>query len=313
MKIVFMGTPDFAVPSLDAAAAGHEVTAVVTQPDRPAGRGGKTVISPVKARALQLGIPCLQPERVKSAEAMEMLESFSADVFVVAAYGQILSQKILDMPRLGCVNVHASLLPKYRGAAPIQWSIINGETVTGITIMQMDAGIDTGDMLLAKPVAIEPSDDAGSLHDKLAELGAHALTEALTLMASGRAVREPQDDSIATYAPMLTKETGRIDWNENPERVAGLVRGLSPRPCAWTQLDGEMFKIYSATVCSGESGTAGTPGEILAADSVNGIKVAGGGGGLLIHELQRQNGKRLQAGEFLRGNSLRLGAIFGCK
>ena len=310
LKVIFMGTPDFAVPSLNALAAEYEVTAVVTQPDRPAGRGGKVAVSPVKARAMSLGLPCLQPERVKAAEAVEQLRSFPADVFVVTAYGQILSQTILDMPRLGCVNVHASLLPKYRGAAPIQWSIINGETVTGITIMQMDAGLDTGDMLLTKEVAIEPCDNAGTMHDKLADLGAAVLLEALRLLASGRARPEPQDGASSTYAPMLSKETGYIDWNSNPASISNLVRGLSPRPCAWTRLDSEIFKIYSATICDNAVCGAAKPGEIVSADSDNGIKIAADGGVLRIHELQRQNGKRLTAGEFLRGNNLRVGAVF---
>ena len=307
LRIVYMGTPDFAVPSLDALASRHEVLAVVTQPDRPAGRGGKLAVSPVKARALELGVPCLQPERIKTAESVERLRKFSADVFAVAAYGQLLSREILDMPRLGCVNVHASLLPKYRGAAPIQRAIIDGEAATGITIMQMDAGLDTGDMILARAIPIEPQDNAGTLHDKLASLGASALAEALGLMALGEHRREPQDGELATYAPMLTKETGRIDWRANPASIANLVRGLAPRPCAWTQLYGETFKIYSASACQGD----GKPGEVVAADQQSGIVVAARGGALSILELQRQNGKRLPAVEFLRGNGLRLGAVFG--
>ena len=311
LKIIFMGTPDFAVPSLDALAARHEVTAVVTQPDRPAGRGAKTAASPVKSRALQLGIPCLQPERIKAAQALERLGSFPADIFVVAAYGQILPSAVLETPRFGCINVHASLLPKYRGAAPIQWAIINGEAATGITIMQMDAGMDTGDILLTREIPIEESDDAGTLQDKLADLGAGALTAALDLMASGQHRREPQNDALATYAPMLTKETGRIDWSASPASIVNLVRGLSPRPCAWTRQGGETYKIYSAVVCGGASGAEGPPGKILAADAANGVRIAAGSGALRVLELQRANGKRLSAEEFLRGNSLKVGDIFG--
>ena len=312
MKIVFMGTPEFALASLDALVREkeHEIVAVVTQPDRPAGRGGKLAFSPIKVRALEMGLPCLQPERIKKAEAVGQLELYSADIFVVAAYGQILSKEILDMPTFGCVNVHASLLPGYRGAAPIQRAIINGETVTGVTIMQMDVGLDTGDIILAKEVEIEPGDNAGILHDKLAGLGAQALVDALGQIVKGSAVRTPQDSSLATYAVMITKEIARINWNAEPVSIVNLVRGLSPRPCAWTRLEGETIKIYGATVCDQHVDVA-VPGQLLAADPDRGIQIAAAFGAVRIHELQRQNGKRLGAEEFLRGNSLRVGAVFG--
>ncbi|MCL2617807.1 MAG: methionyl-tRNA formyltransferase, partial [Defluviitaleaceae bacterium] len=270
--------------------------------------GGKLAVSAVKARASLLGLPCLQPERIKDADAVRLLREFNADIFVVAAYGQILSREILDMPRLGCVNVHASLLPKYRGAAPINRAIINGEAATGITIMQMDVGLDTGDMLLAEEIAIEADDNAGSLHDKLAALGASALCRALEQIAGGLAKPVPQDNDRATYAHMLTKETGRVDWNADAASIANLVRGLAPRPCAWTRLNGETFKIYAAEADTAAEASR-APGEIVVAGP-RGIGVAAGGGVLYIREIQRQNGKRLAAEEFLRGNSLTPGEKF---
>jgi len=308
-----MGTPEFAKVSLQALLNNkqHEVAAVVTQPDRPVGRGGKFVFSPVKVCALENGIPCLQPERIKASEAIAELESFNADIFVVAAYGQILPKSVLDMPRFGCVNVHASLLPKYRGAAPIQRAIIDGEKATGVTIMQMDVGLDTGDMLLAKEIEITQDDTGGTLHDKLAALGAQALPEALGEIAKGEHKPKPQDDALSTYAQMLTKETGRINWNDTSENIANLVRGLAPRPSAWTMLDGEMFKIHAAVGCVEKNGLQGVPGQVLSADNKDEITVAAGKGVLRIHELQRQNGKRLKADEFLRGSKLDIGAIFG--
>jgi len=308
-----MGTPEFARVSLEALlnSQEHEVAAVVTQPDRPAGRGGKFVFSPVKICALEKRIPCLQPERIKNDEAVGELEKFKADIFVVAAYGQILPRAVLDMPRFGSINVHASLLPKYRGAAPIQRAIMDGEATTGVTIMQMDVGLDTGDMLLAKEIEIAPDDTGGTLHDKLAILGAEALVEALREIADGRQQPEPQDDDISTYAAMLTKETGRIKWGDSAVAIANLVRGLAPRPGAWTQLEGEIFKIHSVQVNTGQGDLQGVPGKVLSADGKNGIIVATGEGELCICELQRQNGKRLRADEFLRGSKLEIGAVFG--
>jgi len=306
-----MGTPEFAKVSLDALLKSkeHEVAAVVTQPDRPVGRGGKLVFSPVKVCALEHNIPCLQPERIKANEAVAELENFNADIFVVAAYGQILPKSVLDMPRYGCVNVHASLLPKYRGAAPIQRAIIDGEKTTGVTIMQMDVGLDTGGMLFVKEIEITQDDTGGTLHDKLAVLGAQSLLEALDEIARGEQKPEPQDDALSTYAQMLTKETGRINWNDTSENIANLVRGLAPRPSAWTKLDGEMFKIHAAAPCA-EQESQGAPGQVISADSKSGITVATGKGLLCIHELQRQNGKRLKADEFLRGSKLDAGTIF---
>jgi len=306
-----MGTPEFAKVSFEALlnAREHEVVAVVTQPDRPVGRGGKLVFSPVKACALENSIPCLQPVRIKASEAVTELESFEADIFVVAAYGQILPKSVLDMPRFGCVNVHASLLPKYRGAAPIQRAIIDGEKTTGVTIMQMDAGLDTGDMLLTKEIAITPDDTGGTLHDKLANLGAQALVEALDEIAAGKQQPKQQDDALSTYAQMLTKETGRINWNNSAVNIANIVRGLAPRPSAWTTLDGEIFKMHVVTAHP-EQQEQGVPGQVIVADGKNGIVVATGEGALHIDELQRQNAKRLKADEFLRGNTLNIGAIF---
>ena len=255
MRIVFMGTPEFAVPSLKALCEnGYDVVGVFTQPDRPKGRGMKMVASPVKELALANDIPVFQPVKVKEQEAIEELRKYEADIYVVAAFGQILTKEILDMPRFGCVNIHASLLPKYRGAAPIQWAILDGEKETGVTIMQMNEGLDTGDMLTKVVVPIEDNDTGESLFDKLAEAGAKLLVETIPQIEAGTLKPEPQDDSFSTYAKMIKKEMGLIDWKKEAIVLERLVRGMNSWPSAYTHFNGKTLKIWEADVVDGKEG-----------------------------------------------------------
>ena len=305
MKLIFAGTPEFAARALAALiAAGHEIALVLTQPDRPAGRGMKLTPSAVKQLALQHGLPVAQPPTLKAAEAQQMLRAIGADLMVVAAYGLILPQAVLDIPRLGCLNIHASLLPRWRGAAPIQRAILAGDAETGITIMQMDAGLDTGAMLLKQVVPIVDSDNAGSLHDKLAEAGGAAIVDALGQLQQGGLVAQQQDDALANYAAKLTKEEARLDWSRPAAELARAIRGYTPFPGAFATLNGEPLKLWSASVTDGK----GQPGEILAADA-SGVLIACGDGALRVTELQRAGGKRLAAAQFLAGCPLSVGAI----
>ena len=247
MKIVFMGTPDFAVGALEALIkAGHEITAVVTQPDKAKGRSAQLTFPPVKECAVKYGIPVFQPRRIKTPEAVEELKKYPADVYVVAAFGQILSQEILDMPRFGSLNIHASLLPKYRGASPIQNVILNGEEKTGVTIMQMDAGIDTGDMLYQKEIDIERTDTFETLHDKLMVLGGKAIVEALPLLEQGELEPVSQDEELSCHAPLITKEMGRLDFKQDAYTLELKVRGMNPWPSAYTTYRGKQLKIWDA-------------------------------------------------------------------
>ncbi|MBO6015042.1 MAG: methionyl-tRNA formyltransferase, partial [Lachnospiraceae bacterium] len=249
MKIVYMGTPDYAVAPLEALIeAGHEVVLVVTQPDKRKGRGKELQMTPVKESALRHGIEVFQPVRIREKAGVEKLRKYDADVFVVAAFGQILPKEILEMPKYGCINIHASLLPKYRGAAPIQWAILNGETQTGVTIMQMDEGIDTGDMLLKEIVPIDAKETGESLHDKLCEAGAGLIVKALPMIEDGTIVREKQQDELSCYAKMLTKELGRIDWSKSAVEIERLIRGLNAWPSAYTLCQGKTLKIWEAEV-----------------------------------------------------------------
>lgn len=249
MKIVYMGTPDFAVGPLESIIeAGHEVILVVTQPDREKGRGKEVVFSPVKECAVAHNIPVFQPEKIKKAEEVEFLKQYEADVFVVAAFGQILSKEILDMPRLGCVNIHASLLPKYRGAAPIQWAVIDGEEKTGVTIMRMDEGLDTGDILLQEEIILDAKETGESLFDRLAVLGSDTIVKALELMEKGELTPVPQDHDKSTYAKMLNKKMGVIDFNNSAVVIERLVRGLNSWPSAYTYINGKTLKIWEAEV-----------------------------------------------------------------
>ncbi len=307
MKIVFIGTPEFAVPSLSALiGAGYEIAAVVTQPDRPSGRGKVLTPPPVKTAAEAAGIPVLQPTKIRTEEFFAELSSYSPDLICVTAYGRILPKSILDLPPYGCVNAHASLLPKYRGAAPINWAIVRGESVTGVTTMLMDEGMDTGDMLLRREVVIEDDDTGETLSRKLATVGGDLLVETLALLEKGGLSPEKQDESLATYAPIIKKEDGLVDWSLPARDIRNLVRGMLPWPGAYTSLGGKMLKIFRATLSEGNS----QPGEVI--KSGGGIlRVATGEGALDVLELQIEGGKRLEAAAFLAGRKIPEGAILG--
>lgn len=305
MKLIFMGTPDFAVPCLEKLIeSGHEVPAVFTQPDKPVGR--KQVLTPpdVKVCALKHGLTVYQPNSMRDGTAMEIIREIDPDAIIVAAYGKILPKEILDFPRYGCINVHGSLLPKYRGAAPIQWSVINGDPETGVTIMQMNEGIDTGDMLLQKALPIGIDDTAESMFDKLAELGAKTLIEALEKLERGELSPEKQDESHATYASMLDKSISLIDWNISGTAVHNLVRGLYSWPVAYTLLHGKKLKILRTSPCD----KSGEAGKVLSLDP---LTVACGEGSVIIHELQLEGKKRMDAKTFLVGHKLSVGELIG--
>jgi methionyl-tRNA formyltransferase len=307
LRLVFMGTPEFAVPSLQRLMdRGESLAAVVTQPDRPKGRGQKLTPPPVKIVAEANGIPVLQPMKVRAPEFIETMRGLNPDLILVTAFGQILPKALLEIPRFGCINIHASLLPRYRGAAPINWCIVNGETETGVTIMQMDEGLDTGDMLLRKSVAIGAEEDAQSLHDRLSVVGAEALAEALDLLVAGRLIGEKQDDTQSNYAPMLKKEDGLIDWSRDARVIRDLVRGLTPWPGAFTYLADKTLKIYRCRVAGGD----GRPGTVLQADR-SGFVIACGEGGLLVDELQLEGKKRLSTKDFLAGYNIKTGTVLG--
>lgn len=311
MKVVFMGTPDFAVPSLQKLIdEKYYIAAVVTQPDRPKGRGKKMMAPPVKELAAQYDIPVFQPERVRNPEFIEILRSIAPDLIVVIAFGQILPKEILDIPNYGCINVHGSLLPKYRGAAPIQWAIINGEKVTGVTTMFMDEGMDTGDMILKKEIPIEPEYTAGDLHDIMAPIGAELLKETLDELIRGNIKREKQDENEATYAPILKKENGLIDWSEPSYKIVNLIRGLSPWPSAYTFYKDLMIKIWKAEVYH-KTYEDNTIGEIVEIIKNKGLVVKTGDSSLLITEIQAPNGKRMTVEEYLRGHDIEKSTILG--
>ncbi len=325
MKVVFMGTPDFAVGALEAIIeAGHQVTAVVTQPDKPKGRGKEMQKTPVKVCAQKYGIPVFQPVKVKEPEAVETLRSYEADIFVVAAFGQILSEKILAMPKYGCVNIHASLLPKYRGAGPIQWAIINGEKITGVTIMQMDKGLDTGDMLFQSEVEIASDETADTLHDKLAEAGARLIVEALEKIEAGSVKPVKQNDEESCYAKMLQKSMGKIDWQMEAGKLDCLIRGLISWPGASTVYRGKNLKIWREEVVleqelaaleaqTGQSdgGCAGNgkPGTVVRVDK-DAVYVQTGDGLLRILEVQPEGKKRMAVRDFLLGYPVKAGDVF---
>ncbi len=317
MNIIYMGTPDFSVKALESIVkAGHDVKLVVTQPDKVRGRGNEVSFCPVKQCALDLGLEVFQPEKIREPESVERLKSIDADIYVVAAFGQILTQEILDIPRYGCVNIHASLLPKYRGAAPIQWSILDGQEKTGVTIMQMDKGIDTGDILLQKSMDIDRKETGAGLFDKLAVLGSEAIVEALDLIEKGDIHPIPQDNNEATHVGMLSKGMGHINWNTDAAVIERYIRGLNSWPGTYTYLDGRLLKIWDADVCESAEFTHiykkkdFTPGEVLKADKT-GIYVAAGDKVLIIKSLQAEGKKRMEAGAFLLGNAIKTGAILG--
>jgi methionyl-tRNA formyltransferase len=308
LRILFMGTPDFAAATLQALFDGPDtVVAVVTQPDRPKGRGKKLTPPPVKILAEEVGLPVLQPTKIKTDEFRDQLKSFSPDVMVVTAYGRILPPSLLELAPHGCINVHGSLLPAHRGAAPIQWAVINGDKITGVTVMQMDEGMDTGDILLTS--AITPSEDetAGSLFPKLAQLGGQALLEALALLKNGQLKATPQDKTLATVAPMLNKEDGRIDWQKSANEIHCLIRGLDPWPSAYCFLDGKRFRLFAPEVLHQDSDAE--PGTLLKADK-RGLLFATGRDCLLIKEVQPEGKKRMSIEAFLCGYSLQPGLNF---
>jgi methionyl-tRNA formyltransferase len=306
LRVVFMGSPEFAVPGLEALLETEEVVAVVSQPDKPAGRGLGLQAPAVKVRALAAGLPVLQPPSVRKPPFTEVLAPLAPDVCVVVAYGKILPPELLALPRLGCLNVHASLLPRYRGAAPIQWSVIRGERETGVTLMQMDAGMDTGAMLLQRSLPIDDSVTAGELHVSLSRLGAEVLREGLAALAAGTLVPRPQDPALATMAPMLTKETGHVDFTAGARAVRDLVRGCDPWPTAYTTIDGAPLKLFRAKLVSGQ----GTPGRVLGADR-DGLIVGCGGDAVAFAELQLPGKKRLSAQALLAGRPIPTGTQLG--
>jgi methionyl-tRNA formyltransferase len=310
VRIIFWGTPEFALPALRALGdEGHDVAAVVTQPDRPAGRGRTVSMSPVKLEALAGGIPILQPEKARGDEFLAELRAFDADLSVVVAYGQILKPEVLAVPRLGSVNIHGSLLPALRGAAPVQWAIINGLETTGVTIMRMDAGLDSGPTLLRVEEPIEPDESACELAGRLAEIGAEALVESLALLEAGQLVEEAQDHAAATYAPKLTRESARLDWSRPAAEVARWIRGLDDVPGAWSPLGArgpvKLFRPRLETA-SGEPGTV-----LEAGDHVDGIVVACGEGAVRVREVQPPGKRRMNAAEWVRGRGVAAGDRFG--
>ena len=305
LRTVFMGTPGFAVPSLAALAEAADVTLVLCNPDRPAGRGRSMASPPVKEEAIRRGIPVFQPEKARHPDAVARIAAEAPDLIVVAAYGHILPKSILDIPRLGCINVHASLLPKYRGAAPINWAVARGETVTGITIMRMDEGMDTGPMLHVREMPIGEEDTAETIFAKLSILGAEALREALRRLREGTLDETPQDAALATYAPMLKKEHGRIDWSRPAREILNLVRGMTPWPSAFALHAGKTLKVLSS-VLPAESGPAGEPGELVAIGR-GGISVACGEGVLRLQVVQPEGGKAMDAWAYAQGRRVATG------
>ncbi len=308
-RIVYMGTPQFAVPALEALLAhGEEVVAVVTQPDRPKGRGRKLTPPPVKEVALAAGLPVLQPKSIRTDEFLTEIRGLRPDLIVVVAFGRILPKALIELPRHGTINVHGSLLPSYRGAAPIQWALINNESETGVTIMQMDEGLDTGAMLLPGAIPIADDDTAASLAVKLAALGGRLLVEAIDRLKAGRLPATPQDDALATLAPPLCKEEGVIDWRKSATAISGLIRGLDPWPCASTLLDGNQLRLFVPRVVAGPA--TEPPGTLCRADR-GGLLIATGQDYLLVGEVQLAGSKRLTVDAFLRGRPLEPGLRLG--
>lgn len=317
MKIVFMGTPDFASAALEALIeAGHEIVLVVTQPDKPKGRHGQMTPPDVKVTALKYDLPVFQPDKIRKEEHIAYLKDYPADVFVVAAFGQILPKEILDMPKYCCVNIHASLLPKYRGASPIQWSIINGDLVTGVTTMRLDEGMDTGDMIQKEEVKIREDETAGELFDRLAHIGGQLCLRTLEAIENGSATYTPQDPEQATYTKMIKKSLGEIDFMKPAVEISNLVRGLNPWPSAYTYYNGKMLKLWKTaavdiTQINGADVNA-APGTVALVDKKE-LIIATGDGGLKITELQLEGKKRMETEAFLRGVQIEKGTVFGSK
>ena len=306
MNVVFMGTPEFAVPTLEALVKEHNVTAVVTQPDKPKGRGKKMMFSAVKEKALEYGLTVYQPEKVKDSDFVQVLKELAPDIMVVVAFGQILSEEILNIPKYGCINVHGSLLPEYRGAAPIQWSIIHGREYGGVTTMYMAKGLDSGDMILKAQEKIRDDDTYGSLYDRLSVIGADLLIKTLELIESGEAPRTPQNEAEATAAPMITREMERINWNDRADNIVNLIKGLNPQPVAHTLLKGEKLKIWFAEK-EGNRYT-GTPGEIVDVRKKDFV-VMTADGAVAVKEVQDQGGKKMTTDAYMRGHAIDKGTI----
>ncbi|GHU60755.1 methionyl-tRNA formyltransferase [Clostridia bacterium] len=312
MRLVFMGTPEFAVPSLEAlVSAGFDVSGVFTRPDKPRGRGLKTLCSPVAEAAEKAGIPVFKPAGFKDSSAGDTLRSLLPDAVAVVAYGRILPPAVLGIPRLGCVNAHASLLPAYRGAAPIQWSVVRGETVTGVTTMHMSSGLDEGDMIYSEPVEIATFDTAGVLHDRLKLVAARLLARTLSDLGKGTAPRTPQRAELASYAPIIKKEDGYIDWSKTPSEVVNLVRGMNPWPLAYTTIDNVYLRVYEAA--DADTGVSAADGTVLASNPKDGLVIASGGGAVRILTLQPAGGKVMSASDYLRGRPFTPGSVAGGK
>lgn len=313
MKIVFMGTPDFAVESLERLVKeGHEVVLVVTQPDKQKGRGKEMSMSPVKECAIKYDIPVFQPVKIREAENVSYLKQFEADIYVVAAFGQILSEEILNIPKFGCINIHASLLPKYRGAAPIQWAILDGEEYTGVTIQQMEKGLDTGDIISTKTYKIKDTDTGESLFDTLMYLGADLLIETLPLIEAGKINKVSQDESKSTYASKITKDMGKIDWSNTSAHIERYVRGLNSWPSAYTFLNGKTLKIWQSRVSANddETNSKAVAGTVIKV-SKDSIVVKTGDGALVISELQLEGKKRMSVHDFLLGYKMNVNDVLG--
>lgn len=307
MKVIFMGTPEFAVPTLESLfTKGYSIDLVITQKDKPKGRGKKVQYTPVKEKALELGLEVYQPDSINDPDAINRIKSIEPDFIIVVAYGQILKKDILEIPNYGCYNVHASLLPKYRGAAPINWAIINGEKETGVTIMEMEEGLDTGDMVLWKSIPINLEDDAPSIHDELSILGGELIIEALEGIQSGALNRITQNHSLSTYAHMLDKSMGRINWSDKGENIINLIRGLKPWPFAYTQYKDEIVKIHKASMV--DKFKEGELGKIIKIDNM-GIYVIAQDKIVILEEIQFPGKKKLKVEEYLRGNSIEEGII----
>ncbi len=309
LRTIFLGTPEFAIPSLRALRDKVELVAVVTQPDRPQGRGRKVAPPPVAQVARELGVPVLQPVKLRDPAVVEALRALRPDVIVTVAYGKIIPPQILTLPPLGCINVHPSLLPKYRGASPIQAALANGERETGVTIMYQSEALDAGDIILQRRVPIAPDDTAQTLEARLAEEGAHALVEALVLIADGKVPRRPQDESQTTYAGKLTKESGRIDWTQSATALVNFIRAMDPWPSAYTWHRGKLLKICKGQALEGAS--ASQPGVVTEARRGEGFVVATGQGSLLVTEVQPEGRRRMTADEYVRGTHLQVGERLG--
>lgn len=308
MKILFMGTPDFAAKSLEMLAeSDFDIAAVISQPDKPKGRGHRLQPTEVKMTAEKFGYKVYQPETLKNGAISDLLDDLKPDLIVVAAYGKILPEYVINYPKYGCINVHASLLPKYRGAAPIQRAIIDGEPETGVTIMKMERGLDTGDILSVSKTPIGEFETAGELFDRLAKIGGELLAKTIPEIFAGNITPRKQDNDKATYASMIAKDTGVIEWNKTSREIINLVRGLNPWPLAYTLYKGEILKLV--TVCEAQG--QGTPGEILSIDKGKGMRVATGGGAVYIHTAQFKNSKKMPIEDYARGHKIEIGTILG--